>query len=685
MLTPVRVAVLCGLATAAAPVLSSSAAPVDPEAPHALPAVVVTAPGMHTPLVTRLNPRAPQQPLPANDGADLLKTIPGMSVVRKGGTDGDPLFRGMGGSRLNILLDGEQVLGGCGSRMDPPTAYIFPDAFDRVRLIKGPQSVVHGPGGSAATVLFERDPVYFSEPGQRYQAALTLASAQRRDAHAQAQAGTPLGFVQAQVSHAEAGDYRDGDGRAVHAAYERSSLSAAAGWTPDAHTSLVASLGRSRAEAAYADRGMDGSKFDRDHVGLKFDKRHMGGTLHAISLQAHDTRVDHVMDNHRLRPSSGTPMASNPDRRTSGARAALTWLLGEDSRLEAGLDHQRNVHRVRASGMGGDRVSPYDAQPRVADARFENLGWFGEFTHHLSEAQRIVAGLRQDHWVARDQRTSLKSGMMSLGVNPTAGLRRQERLHSGFARLERDWGSATTALVGLGYTERAPDYWELFSKEGVHSASAFAAVRPEKTLQLDAGLTHRQGPWDVFASTYYSEVNDHILIQSKFSKGMRLATVARNVDARTWGAEVGAHHQFHPQWTALFSLAHVRGENRSDGRALGQMPPLEARVGLNWQRAQWAVGALWRGVRAQARYALNEGNIVGQDLGRTPGFGLLSLHGAHSWGTLAKLSVGVDNVLDKTYAEAVSRGGAAVQGYESTTRINEPGRTWWLKLQVQLP
>jgi iron complex outermembrane receptor protein len=103
--------------------------------------IVVTAARMHAPLLVVTDPQAPRQPLPAHDGADYLKTIPGFSVIRKGGTDGDPVFRGMAASRVNILLDGEQVLGGCGMRMDPPTAYVFPEAYDRIVVIKGPQTV----------------------------------------------------------------------------------------------------------------------------------------------------------------------------------------------------------------------------------------------------------------------------------------------------------------------------------------------------------------------------------------------------------------------------------------------------------------------------------------------------------------------------------------------------------------
>ena len=78
--------------------------------------IVVTTPQMQEPVKVETNPRAPRQPVPAHDGADYLKGIPGFSVIRKGGTDGDPVFRGMAGSRVNILLDGEQILGGCGGR-----------------------------------------------------------------------------------------------------------------------------------------------------------------------------------------------------------------------------------------------------------------------------------------------------------------------------------------------------------------------------------------------------------------------------------------------------------------------------------------------------------------------------------------------------------------------------------------
>lgn len=60
----------------------------------ALPGVLVTAAALDEPAVMTADARAPRQPVPAHDGADILKTFPGFNVTRKGGADGDVVFRG---------------------------------------------------------------------------------------------------------------------------------------------------------------------------------------------------------------------------------------------------------------------------------------------------------------------------------------------------------------------------------------------------------------------------------------------------------------------------------------------------------------------------------------------------------------------------------------------------------------
>lgn len=118
--------------------------------------LLVTADVMRQPVHLVSDPKQNRLPLPAYDGSGFLRSIPGFNITRKGGSGGDPMFRGLGGSRLNIVDDGQHVYGACGGRMDPPTNYIYPETYDQITVIKGPQTVKYGPVGTAGTILFEK-------------------------------------------------------------------------------------------------------------------------------------------------------------------------------------------------------------------------------------------------------------------------------------------------------------------------------------------------------------------------------------------------------------------------------------------------------------------------------------------------------------------------------------------------
>lgn len=650
--------------------------------------VVVTAERMDEPLKIVTDPKAPRQPIPAHDGADYLKTVPGFNVIRKGGTDGDPVLRGMAGSRLNILLDGEHILGGCGNRMDPPTAYVFPESFDRVTILKGPQTVLFGPGNSAGTVLFERDIRRFQQADWKFNGSLTLGSFGRNDQVIDARAGTPDFYAQINGTRSDSDDYKDGDGNRVHSRYTRWSTGAVLGWTPNDNTRLELSAIKSDGEAAYADRTMDGTKFSRENVGLKFETRKVSSLIEKIEAQVYYNYVDHVMDNYTLRtkPAGTMYMVSNPDRETTGARFAIGLRPLEMLQITIGTDYQRNVHTLRSAS--GNSAPSVDGLARTEDANFRNAGLFGEATWHLSEASRLIGGLRGDSWRAQDQRATLRlgSGMGAVTVtNPTAGKTRTDTLTSGFARYEHDLAPGSTLYAGLGHSERFPDYWESISasKESLNTTSAFD-TKPEKNNQVDIGWVRNSGPLSLSLSGFYSDIDDYILVQSGVSKTgpNRTVSIVRNVDAHTWGGELGAAYQLTANWKVDGSIAYVRGENETDGTPLAQLPPLEGRLGLTWNSGAWTVGSLLRLVAGQNRYDVNKGNIVGQDLGPTDGFGIFSMNASYKPTKAIRVSAGVDNLFDKTYAEHISRGGAAVAGYDQTFRVNEPGRTLWLKAQL---
>ena len=639
--------------------------------------VVVTAPRMTEPLAVVTDPKAPRQPVPAHDGADFLKTIPGFSVIRKGGTDGDPVFRGMAASRLNIITDGEYILGGCGMRMDPPTAYIFPESYDKVTVLKGPQTVLYGGGNSAGTVLFERNVKRFQTSGVRANGSLMFGSFGRNDQVASVTAGNPAGYLQANATRSSANDYEDGDGNKVHSAYTRWNMNVLAGWTPDENTRWEFSADQSDGEAAYADRGMDGVKFDRTGYGFKLEKNALSPLIEKVEAQLYRSYVDHVMDNYTLRPVSGMKMVSNPDRMTDGGRLAFGLRPSGLTKATLGMDYQRNSHTIRsASGAAADT---YSALARRADMSFDSIGLFGEANHELSLKERLVGGLRIDWVEAKDERTGkTTSGQTANDVNTGA-----------FARYERDSELfPATTYVGLGRAARSADYWERtrnpLATSGMMTGSASTfLLDPEKTTQLDAGLIHAAGPLRVSVSGYYAKIQDYVLIQQKTVPSV-YASDARNVDATTYGGEADLTYMLSRNWMVNAALAYAHGNNDTDHVPLAQMPPLEGRFGLSYDDKIYSFGTLLRLVSQQDRVQVGYGNVVGQDIGRTPGFAVFSLNGGYRPKKGILLTAGVDNLFNRNYAEHISRGGALVSGFLQTTRVNEPGRNVWVKLNMAL-
>ena len=642
-------------------------------------------------LIVRADPKQPIQPIPATDGADYLQSIVGFSAVNSGaGTNGDVTFRGMFGSRIKILTDGTENLGACPSRMDSPTSYISPESYDRISVIKGPQTVQYANTGSAATVIFERRPEQFKDDkNYRGQASVVVGSYGRLDQNIEAAVGDEQKYVRLNTNRSLSNSYQDGDGNTVPSDWERWNADLAFGWTPDENTWLELTGGTADGEAMYAGRAMDGSQFKRESLGLRFEKKNVTDVIKKIEAQVNYNFNDHVMDNFSLRQA---PMkhdhathemyldksSMQVTRRTVNARMAVTheW---DKVQFITGVDTQNNKH---AGGM----VSHSMNMPMKEDMHFNSYGGFGELNYQLSENNKLVSGVRVDQVKVED----LRQNSITKGFN-----RELDRtLASGFIRFENahpehDDGKT---YIGLGFVERMPDYWELYSaKHGnAGSTNTFNGVDTEKTLQLDVGYQHQHGAFSSWASAYAGLINDFILMSyhdhanmDSHSHGSTFSAGAKNVDATIAGAEAGVGYQFTDAIQADVSAMYAWGKNTTDNKPLPQISPLEARVNLRYIQDNYTLGAYWRLVDGQNRVSLNQGNIVGYDLKESAGFGTLSLNGTYHIQEGVDLSVGIDNVLNKTYTEHLNKLGDAGTGLAATEQFNNIGRNYWARISMK--
>ena len=632
-----------------------------PEETVTLSPVTVTGTQQQKANRVTFNPKAALQPLPAGDGADLLQSVPNMSIIRKGGSSGDPLFRGLGGSRLSVNADDQFIYGGCGMRMDPPTAYIHPNSFDKVVVTKGPQTVTQGMGLVSGSVQFIRKDPDFTEKPYNINATLTAGSNDRLDGSLEAEFGGKYGYVRTNISHNEADDYKDGDGNRIHSNFKRDSQMLQLGVTPTENTTVAGTYERSRAKVAYADRMMDGSKFDRDAWNIRFTQRNLTPWFSELELRYGKSEIDHVMDTYSLRTiynPAGKQIknANNPKRNTDTGRlkATFDW---DKLNLQTGLDYLDDVHVARHE-RGGDG---YSHKPYMPNQSFKQWGIFTEASWQQTDNQRWVAGLRHDQ---------VKAHYDTARVTDPVLKHQKFNLNSGFLRWERNTDNGLKYYAGFGIAERAPDYWERLRSEN-------KAIRAEQNRQIDAGVIWKRPNLHASVSVFGSNIKDFIMMERQ---GMNFNV--RNINASRFGGEAEVKWTFAPNWEVGTSLAYTRGKNRTDGKPLAQTPPLEWNNTLAFDNGKFSAGALWRVVAKQNRYSKGQGNIVGQDIGASSGFGVLSLNAGWKFSKYATLQGGVDNVFNKTYAEFVSRGGDPSAGTQ-TMRVNEPGRTAWLRLQAK--
>lgn len=638
-----------------------------------MPPIVVTAQETtrSNGLIVQADPKQPIQPVPATDGADYLQSILGFNAIKNGGTNGDVTFRGMFGSRIKMLTDGTENLGACPARMDSPTSYINPESYDRITVIKGPQTVLYATPGSAATVLFEREPEQLSaDKPYRGQASVLIGSFGRLDHNIEAAVGDESKYARLNANRSVAGNYQDGNGKTVQSQWERWSTDLALGWKPTQDTWLELRGGASDGESAYAGRTMDGTQFRRESLGLHAEQKNITDVIKKVEAQIDYSYNDHVMDNFKLRTP---PMAMNMNmgmsmgggamevtRRTINARTAVTTEWGNFSAI-SGVDSQHNQH---AGNMYMRDANPIP--PLKRDLEYQSYGAFTEWTYTLSPETKWVAGGRIDqvkvNHAANDQQRK--------DTNPNAFVRIEHALP--------EHGLKTYA--GIGYVERSPDYWEISRV----SKGLLNYLDTEKTTQLDLGFEFEQGALTSWASAYAGLIYDFILVPYQSNPNGSVSILpARSIDATIAGAEAGIGYHLTDHLQTDLSAMYAWGKNTSDGKPLPQIAPLEGRFNLRYVQDRYSLGLLWRAVAKQNRISLNEGNIVGYDIGKSKGFSTLAINAAYQYSPTLDFAVGIDNLLDKAYAEHLNKSGAALFGYAANEQFNNSGRNYWARVSMK--
>lgn len=618
---------------------------------------------------------------PTHDAGELLRSVTGMQALRRGGRGFDPIIRGQSQTSLNVITNGAYNFGACPGRMDPPSTYVAVESFDQVSVIKGHRSVIHGPGGSGGTLLFEHQRPELGERG----VAGTLTSgytgnSDLRSISGDVAAGNQQGYLRLFAASKRSDDYQDGDGHQVASRFDSDSLGLVAGLDLGPLTSLQLSHERSAEDdIVYPGNGMDGVYADSRSTSLRWQQQTLG-PLDRLELSVYRSDVEHLMDNYSVRERSSMPsgMAAPSSSDTWGGRLMATW-IGSAVEWRLGADYRVNEQQaILYSDMGKDGVYDSLVSRMWPQVRHRHRGLFAEMDYTLTSVDDIRLGLRWDQ-----HRSQVGSSGLSAGMQGMATPERLYALYYGSGADSQDdadlslvlgWdrqvGSHTLFSANLSRTVRMPDSSErwMARQTAIGAWIGNPELDPEVHQQMDLRLERTKGPVAWSVSLFADQVDDYI---ERFRDlGVDLY---RNTDARRHGLELDAHWSMTESLSARAGLSWTRGE--SDETDLAQIAPLEMRVNLDYRRDDWALGLEWLVADRQTRF-----NPAVDAEGPTPGFAVLHLYGHYMLAQDLTLELGVENLFDRSYAYHVNAGNQ--DPFEPTAvRVNEPGRQAWVRLR----
>ncbi len=569
---------------------------------------------------------------------ETLKAEAGVNSSSFGPGASRPVIRGFDGDRVRVLQNGLGNLDASSQSVDHAVP-VDPLNVEAVEILRGPPALMYGASAVGGVVNLTNPRIHdHFEAGHLAQVETRAESAFGGMGHAvRLDHGSDGWMFHLDGSFRDFGDQRI-PGKARSARLRRENPVASA---DEVSKRLPNSQELQRAGALGVTR-----VFDRGHLGLSFG--HYSSDYGSVA----EPTVEILMRQNRwelgseYRPRGGwadklrlrsAQSRYRHDEVESGSVGTVFKNSGNETRLEA--ERTRGAHSS-VWGIQG-QFSEFSAQGEEAYLPTANNGALALFT-----LQRYRRGAGEWSFSARGEESrTRKEGSADFGEGTTRG----------FTGLNAALGWASTSSTGweggvdLSYTERAPNFQELFAN-GAHVATGTyevgeQALGKEKASGLQGRLGYSDRRYRGQVSAFVQDFDGYVALSpdggtdtdSDFPIFRYEA-----VGARLHGAETEHRWQASPDWKLVAKGDWVRGVNTDDGKNLPRLSPARASVGAEWAHGRWDADIELQHVFMQTKTAPREN--------ATDGYEMLNLGVGHEWAgeeTRLHLFARVKNLLDQ--------------------------------------
>jgi iron complex outermembrane receptor protein len=593
---------------------------------------------------------------------DLLEEVPGLSLVRRGPSAAEPVYRAAGPHRLLVRLDGARVQGACTDHMDPAASYADLEDLDHPLLASGSSLG----GGSFGTLDLPMKRPRLE--GLSWTAATLVHSSERRARTAGGVSyGRPDWGASLTGSLSEKDDTRlPGNLRQPLTDETKVHATGRLEWRPlDGHeVSLRGLLDESR-EIGYPALPMDASlaRVRQGATGWSFE-----GDLVSASVDAWANQVVHEMDDTR-RDSVPMHMDMPGEASTIGSRGRLE-ASREAWTLSGSFERWRTFQRAEMT-----------MYPNDGGSEMFLLTWPDVRTDGTAGTLRILRDGVIPTWAEASLEGRNLSLTSELGRTEAGILKRGAPVERDFLAPGASAGIGWDAFVdsfalALSWNRRAPDaeqlwgYW-LFRARDNRDQLGEPDLGTEATTLVEATWVREDHPFHARSTLWVSRTDDAIETDTDPTGAMTpgaAGTVRWGNRGTWWRAGGDLDLTFHLSRGVLWgraSLVRSRGPGDREG---AQTPPPSASVGL-----LHAIHGPFSG-RIQLDGALPQTwPDATENERRTEGWLVpeLAISGLHRQGVRWRWEVALVNPLDQTWRRHLDWGQAPRpgRGIAATLRV----------------
>ncbi|HUH42555.1 MAG TPA: TonB-dependent receptor [Sulfurimonas sp.] len=609
----------------------------------------------------------------------LSTTVPSIDMSRRSGIANDILIRGQKRDNISVSVDGTKVCGACVNRMDPPTSHIVTSQIDTVEVIEGPYDVENFGTLSGGLKITTKKPS--KEP--KAEVNFGIGSWGYKKIGATGSGGTDTIRALISASYETSDQYEDGDGNTlaeqIDKAVAKGSAPAGAKYQPqykdiEAYTkkSIMSKIfvktledqelrlsytGNRSDGVLYANSKMDAAYDDSNIYSIEYNIDNVTNDYKNINIQYYYSDVDHPMDTKYRMAGATTYMTNHLKTSMQGVKLKNSFVLDE-YKLLVGLDGSKRTwegEKYKTDAITGV-VTPLGVS--LTHTQTDNKAIFAKIEKTFGDL-KLESGARFDT-------TDIKPDDISKNENDYTAL-------SANIMATYSLDNQNSIFLGVGSSARVPDARELYPV--VDNITGNPNLKQTKNREIDLGYEASYDSFMFKAKTFYSMLEDYIYLKHTAPT----AYTFENIDATVYGLELSGSYFITDAITMDASASYKRGKKESTptqtDRDLADIAPLRGNLALNYEYMSNSKATIE--MQASDRWDTIDSDNGEQELA---GWSIYNARVKHAIDKHTDITVGVNNLFDKTYIQSNSYVDLVLLNASNTMLLNEPGRYFYTNL-----